>query len=206
LRRLLSIAIFVLLSVFYIGAQEVFKPRSYLGIIQGVNFSRVDFQTAGIYQTFRTGYSGGIFFRYVSEPIAGIQIELNYTEKGWLADFGSSEYYNGRLTYVEMPFMTHITLGKRKLFFILNLGPYISYMLTGEIETNSDYPTGIDNRFGFGYCGATGIGFHTGIGTFQFEGRYLNSLTNFFNTSTTTEFYASRNQVINISLVYMIKL
>jgi hypothetical protein len=206
LRRLLFIALFVLLSVFKLGAQEVYKPRSYLGIIHGVNFSRVDFQTSGIYQTFRTGYSGGIFFRYVSEPIAGIQIELDYTHKGWLADFGSSAYYNGRLTYVEMPVMTHITLGKNKVFFILNLGPYFSYMLTADIETNIDYPTGIDNRFGLGYCGAIGTGFHTGIGTFQFEGRYLNSLTNFFDTSIVTQFYATRNQVINISLVYMIRL
>jgi len=157
-------------------------------------------------QTLRPGYSGGIFFRYVSEPIAGIQIELDYTEKGWSADFNTSEYYNGRLTYIEMPFLTHITLGRKKIFFTLNFGPYVSYQLTNDIETNVDYPTEIDNRFEFGYCAATGFGFRSVIGSFQIEGRYLNSLTNLFDTFTNTQLEASRNQVINISFIYMVKI
>jgi len=206
LRRLLLIPSFVLLSFFCLNAQKEFKPESYLGVVQGVNFSIVDFEVAGIYQTFRPGYAGGIFFRYVSEPIAGIQIELNYTEKGWLADFSTSEYYKGRLTYIEMPLLTHITLGRKKIFLTLNFGPYVSYQLMNDIETNVDYPIQIDNKFEFGYCGAIGFGFRSVMGSFQIEGRYLNSLTNFFNASTNTQLEASRNQVINISLVYMIKL
>jgi hypothetical protein len=189
-----------------LNAQKEYKPRSYLGIIQGANFSRADFQITGIYQTLRPGYSGGIFFRYVSEPVAGIQIELDYTEKGWSADFNTSEYYNGRLTYIEMPFLTHITLGRKKIFFTLNFGPYVSYQLTNNIETNVDYPTEIDNRFEFGYCAATGFGFRSVIGSFQIEGRYLNSLTNLFDTFTNTQLEASRNQVINISFIYMVKI
>jgi hypothetical protein len=197
---------FVLLSFHNLYAQNEFKPKIYLGIIQGVNFSRVDFDITGIEQKFVSGYSGGLIFRYVSEPIAGIQIELNYTEKGWSGKLDTSAYYNGNLSYIELPLFTHITLGKSKTYFTINFGPYVSYMIMNKIESNIDYPAVIDNQFGFGYCAAIGVGFHFSIGTFQIEGRYLNSLTNFFNKSTNPQFNASRNQLINISFTYLIKL
>jgi hypothetical protein len=197
---------FILLSFHNLYAQNEFKPKTYLGIIQGVNFSRVDFDITGIEQKFVSGYSGGLIFRYISEPVAGIQIEVNYTEKGWSGKPDTSAYYNGHLGYLELPFLTHITLGKNKTFFTINFGPYVSYLIMNKIESNIDYPEVIDNQFEFGYCAATGIGFHFSIGTFQIEGRYLNSLTNFFNKSTNPQFNASRNQLINISFTYLIKL
>jgi len=206
LKRALIITSFILLSFHNIYAQNEFKPKTYLGIIQGVNFSRVDFDISGIEQKFVSGYSGGLIFRYVSEPIAGIQIELNYTQKGWSGKLDTSAFYNGRLKYIEMPFFTHITLGKNKTFFTVNFGPYASYQIMNRIESNIDYPVEIDNKFEFGYCAAIGLGFHFSIGTFQIEGRYLHSLTNFFNKSTNPQFNASRNQLINISFTYLVKL
>ena len=206
MKRILIIAFFILLSFHNINAQNEFKPKTYLGIIQGVNFSQVDFDITGIEQKFLSGYSGGLIFRYVSEPIAGIQIELNYTEKGWSGKIDTSAYYNGRLSYIEMPLLTHITLGKNKTYFTINFGPYGSYQIKDDIESSIDYPVEIDNKFEFGYCLAAGLGFRFSIGLFQIEGRYLNSLTNFFNKSTNLQVNASRNQVINISFTYLIKL
>lgn len=205
MKRVLIIAAFILLFQ-GIKAQNEFIPKTYLGIVQGVNFSRVDFETTGIEQELLPGYSGGLIFRYVSEPVAGIQIELNYTEKGWSATFDTSAYFKGRLNYIEMPFLTHITLGKNKTFFTINFGPYGSYQISNNIKSNVDYPGETDNKFEFGYCATIGIGFRFPAGTFQIEGRYLNSLTNFLEKATNPQFGASRNQVINISLTYLFKL
>ncbi len=206
MKIVLIITYFILLPFHNLFAQNEFKSKTYLGIIQGINLSRVDFAITGIEQKFVSGYSGGLIFRYISEPIAGIQIELNYTEKGWSGKLDTSAYYNGHFKYIEMPFLTHITLGKNKTFFTVNFGPYISYQIMNRIETNTDYSVEIDNQFEFGYCGAIGLGFHSPIGTFQIEGRYLNSLTNFFSKSTNPQFNASRNQLINISLTYLIRI
>lgn len=206
MKRVLIITSYLLLSFASINAQNEFKPKTYLGIIQGVNFSRVDFDITGIEQEFIPGYCGGLIFRYVSEQIAGIQIELNYSEKGWSGKLDTSAYYKGRLSYIELPFLTHITLGRKKTFFTINFGPYASYQIINDIESNIDYPLEIDKKFEFGYCGAIGLGFRFPIGTFQIEGRYLNSITNFFDTSTNPQFYASRNQAINVSLTYLVKI
>ncbi len=206
MKRIILIASYLLLSFISINAQDEFKPKFYLGINQGVNFSRVDFAVGGFDQVFIPGYCGGLIFRYISEPVAGIQIELNYSEKGWSGKPGTYEYYKGRLCYIELPFLTHITLGKKKTYFTVNFGPYISYMVMNDIKSNIDYPLEIDNEFDFGYCAAIGLGFRSPLGTFQIEGRYLNSVTNFFNTATNTQFYASRNQVIFTSLTWLMKL
>ncbi len=206
MKRVLLITPFLFLSFISIKAQDEFKPEFYLGIIQGASFSKVDFAVAGIDQEFIPGYGGGLVFRYISEPVAGIQVELNYAEKGWSGKPGTYQYYKGRLSYIELPFLTHITLGKKRSYFTLNFGPYVSYMIMNDIKSNIDYPLDIDNKFEFGYCVAIGSGFRSPIGTFQIEGRYLNSVTNFFNTSTKTQFYASRNQVIFTSLTWLVKI
>ena len=195
MKRVLIIASYLLLSFTSINAQNEFKSKTYLGIIQGVNFSRVDFDVTGIEQEFIPGYSAGLIFRYVSEPIAGIQIEINYSEKGWSGKLDTSAYYKGRLT-----------IGRKKTYFTINFGPYVSYQIMNDIKSNIEYPREIDNEFEFGYCGAIGLGFRFSIGTFQIEGRYLNSITNLFSTSTNPQFYASRNQVINVSLTYLVKI
>ncbi len=206
LKIVLIITSFFFLSFRNIDAQNQFKPKTYLGIIQGINISRVDFDFSGIELEFQTGYSGGLVFRYVSEPVAGIQIELNYTEKGWSLKPDTTEYYNGKLSYIELPLLTHITLGKNKTFITFNLGPYCSYLVMSSIKSNIDYPVKIDNRFEFGYCVSVGIGHHFPVGTFQIEGRYFNSLNNFFDKSLYPQFNASRNQAINISVTYLVKI
>lgn len=166
----------------------------------------VDFEATNIEQKYLFGYSGGLVFSYYSESYAGIQIELNYTEKGWSGIPDSAEYYEGRLTHIALPFLTSITIGKSKIFCAINLGPYISYQISADITSNIDYPLETDNKFEFGFCGGIGPGFRSSIGTFVLEGRYFNSLTNFFDTSETTEFRASRTQSINVSLTYLIKI
>ena len=198
--------IFYLLIIIQLNAQNKLEPKAYLGIIQGINFSRVDFEISEIEQEMLSGYRGGLVFSYFSESYAGIQIELNYTEKGWTGVLDSSEFYNGHINYIELPFLTSIRIGKSKIFCAINLGPYFSYQIMNDISSNVEYPLETDNKFEFGFCGGIGPGFHSSIGTLILEGRYFNSLTNFFNTTTTTEFRASRTQSINISLTYLIKI
>ncbi len=188
------------------NAQKTFQPESHLGIIQGVNFSRTDFEIFDIEQKFLAGYRGGIVFNYFSESFAGIQIELSYSEQGWKGTLDSVRFYDGRLNYIELPFLTSITLGKSRLFFVLNIGPYFSYEIMSDISEDTGYPSETDYKFGFGYCGGVGLGIHSSAGTFIIEGRYSNSLTNIYDPSENTDFRASRTQNINISLTYLIKL
>jgi hypothetical protein len=64
-------------------AQDVpFKKEFFLGARGGMIFSNVKFKP-NVEQDLYIGNSAGFIFRMISEPHVGIQIELNYINKGW---------------------------------------------------------------------------------------------------------------------------
>ncbi len=151
-------------------------------------------------------------FVYASEPLVGIMLEFNYIQKGWKILPDSSERYSRRISYYELPFMTHIVIGKSKSKLIINLGPYASYLNTEDEKTNISndslkfvgYPA--DRKFDFGYCLGIGYEYRTKVGIFGIETRYYNSLTNIFIRSTEIPYFASRNQTLTIGVKYSIRI
>ena len=221
LKKIFAISIFVLLIKVSLFAQSVsLEPIASFGTRQGVNMSFVDFSPA-VGNKLLYGYNGGLVFNYKGEKFFGIQVELNYSQKGWSEDLDTIQNsYSRQLNYIELPFLTHIYFGNRDLNYFANLGTSVAYLVSeketaeinNELYIHKYYDKKIDNNFDFNIVGELGISYLTTIGTFQFGARYYYSLTSIFDydsktidyDSKTMPYNVSRNQVINISLTYFL--
>ena len=150
----------------------------------------------------------GVTARYTEEKYFGIIAELLFTQKGWNENFEGAPYQYGRtLNYIEMPILTHIFFGSRRIKGFFNLGPQIGYMLSDKISTNltpwQDLPEvvsprqtdqmwmDVQNRFDYGICG--------GIGRFYF------GLGNIFHDGKADTFSASRSMTIQVTAAYLFR-
>ncbi len=195
----------------YCLCQRNGNSEGFIGTTLGTSFSRMDFQD-NKKLTLYPGYAGGIMFVYTSGPGIGIRLEFNYVQKGWKINPDSTEKYSRRLNYIEVPFMTHIIVGKSKSRLLIDLGPYGSYLNSEEEKTNItndslEYVGYRTNRkFDFGYCVGIGYEYSTKIGYFGIEARYYNSLTNIFIPSSEIQYFSSRNQVLTFGIKYSIRI
>jgi hypothetical protein len=206
---------FIILLLLFVFAptfaqQKDFKPVAQYGIKQGINYSSVLF-SPGIKQGIKLGYTGGFVFKYSNEKNLALQIELNFSQKGWLEDLDTlPNSYQRNLDYIELPFLTHIYFGKRNVKFYVNIGPSVGYLIKDKItfEMNNEqyireyYDLEIDNRFDFNVLGGLGVIIDTQIGSFQTGFRYAMTLTDIFKYTSDSFFENSQNQVIGFSLVY----
>lgn len=193
-------------------AQKDFEAETFFGVKAGGNISGI-FSDPTVDQEIYNGLNGGIIFKYIGQKNLGIQVELNYKQSGWNESLDSTNIYKRRLDFIELPFMTHINFGTNKTRILLNVGPYVSYLLSEkeqielleEFEEKKYYGQQIDNRAMFGLCLGFGISRNTSIGLFQLESRITTSLTNGFNNMSGS--YFSSSQILNgeISLFYMIE-
>lgn len=180
-----------------------------IGTRHGVNFSQIIFEPP-VKQNVYLGYNGGLVVKYVSEIHAGIQAEFNYSERGWSENLDSVRNYNRRLTYFEVPLLSHFLLGKNKTRVIINVGPNLSYFLSDKenfnlLETGdtlSYYQRPIDRKFELGLVGGVGLLQETGIGDFQLEFRFHYGLQNIFFVNNQSNVDKSQNQLYSISLSY----
>lgn len=108
----------------------------------GVNISSVSFMPR-IREGKQIGPSFGLTARYISEKyfsmICGIQMELNYSQRGWkeVYEDETGDTYHRAMNYLELPILAHLAFGKDEgngLRFIVNLGPQFGYLLN-EKET-----------------------------------------------------------------------
>lgn len=187
-----------------------YTPEIAFGTRQGVTLSTVWFSPS-VDQTMRVGYMGGFTSRFIFEKYFGLQVELNYMQRGWTAKAHNSDSetfkYDRIFHYVELPFMTHLFFGKKKFRWFFNLGLNLSYLVDDkttaallESEIRDEHNQQIYNRFDYGICGGTGFEFHTRAGIYQLEGRYNFGLGDVFPNRITDDFGRSSNQVITINL------
>lgn len=222
--------IFILVAVVpaTLVAQREYSPNLSLGGKAGVTMSSVSFSPE-VHKKLSRGMTMGIAARYTEEKNFGLIAEINFTQRGWEEDFARDDApqftYTRRLNYLSVPLLTHIYFGSRKVRGFFNLGPEFSFMLSNSIDANFDYenyqtvpdfPQGyrnnaqlnmaIDRKFDYGIAGGAGIEFiikrrHS----FMLEGRYYFGLGNIFKDSKRDYFAASRNNSIEITLKYMIR-
>lgn len=201
-------------------AKERFKPEFWLGTSHGVTLSSVTLNPK-VKQGMLQGYNGGVVMRYISEKSFGIQAELNYSMRGWKEAMEKTPQYeySRRMSYIELPFLTHMYFGDKTKGFI-NAGPKIGYFLSEKETYNFDPATALlpatsvkeqygkktEQKFDYGLCIGAGVEFGTGIGQFGLEGRYYYGLGDFFQTSSTTYFNAASMQTISVNLVYTVRL
>lgn len=212
LRKLLIISILIIIvSIKLSGQTDEFIPSYSFGIKQGINYSSVSF-SPGIKQGITLGYSGGLVYIYQNEKNFALQLELNYTQKGWTEDLDTiNNSYSRKLDYIELPLITHVVLGKRpKLKYYINLGTSFAYFLSEKenVEVNNElyrreyYEKEVENAFDYSGLGEIGIIYNSGIGEFQIGVRYQLTFTDLFKTTSETVFEDSQNQIWNFSITY----
>ena len=201
--------IILLVSGFTISAQDrLINPELYIGANFGVTESEIMFKPT-VSQGLLMGYNGGLVFRYIAEKNAGVQLELNFSQRGWKE---SSGLYSKQLNYLELPFMTHIYMGKKNRFFI-NFGPKISYLLSENelinqtsASTQIQQITAIQNRFDYGLCGGIGMLFSIGKNIVQLDTRANYSLNDIYSNKKTEYFSNSNNFNVSVNLAWMLKI
>ncbi len=217
LRKLFILFISIVIVSIKLSAQtDDFIPSYAFGIKQGINSSSVSF-SPGIKQGTTLGYIGGLVYKYQNDMypngwVFGLQIELNYTQKGWTEDLDTiNNSYSRKLDYIELPLITHIVIGKRpKLKYYINLGTSFAYFLSEKenIEVNNElyrreyYEKEVENYFDYSGLGELGITYNTGIGEFQAGVRYQLTFTDLFKTTSETIFENSQNQIWSFSITY----
>jgi hypothetical protein len=205
----------LLLYPWPIQAQEVSpemavdsSPATYaLGFKGGQDYFRVNFEPT-FQQNLTQGYTAGIVFKYLSLPRAGLQVELNYTQRGWSAAADTSR--SRQWQYLELPLLTHVVLGKRRSSFILTFGPWLSYLLSPAdtitlVTENFNRQAGFSNvphSLVYGLSFGIGYSLKTPVGRFQLEGRLSHGLSNALKGSF---FTTSQYQVLGLNLIYFIE-
>jgi hypothetical protein len=196
-----------------------------VGINGGLNMSQVEFSPS-IKQTNKNGMVLGVTARYMSEKyfnmLCGIQVELNYSQRGWneKIEDGSENTYSRTMNYLEVPFLAHLAFGKDAIDsgaqFFLNLGPQFAFFLN-EKENMSDnwdpfyrpngvvqqYGKMVENKFDYGIVGGGGIELSTKVGHFLLEGRYYLGLSDFYKSTKKDEFGRSGHSFIGVRLTYL---
>lgn len=124
------------LSICY-AQKSTFKQELAVGASFGLNFSSVSFAPK-VPTKMKLGFNGGATIRWNTEPNLGIQAELNFTQHGWEEKFEEKPQYKYSRTvnYMELPFLTHIHFGSKRVRVFVNLGPKIGYALSESTESN----------------------------------------------------------------------
>lgn len=181
----------------------------YIGPSIGTNASMILFNP-GIQQIPLLGYNGGISFRYITEKHVGLQLEFNYSQRGWEEQDGG---YARRLNYIEMPFLTHLYLGDTHRF-IFNIGPKVSYLLSESVlinhtsnSTEEQYIKPVYFPFDYGITAGLGYNLHTrNAGVFQLELRAYYGLSDIFANTKSDYFSTSNNINAALNLGWFIQL
>jgi hypothetical protein len=191
-----------------------------IGFNGGVNLNNVTFSPK-IKQSQMKGFNGGLTARFISEKyfvmICGLQMELNYSERGWkeLIEDGTGDTYSRSMSYVEIPFLAHLAFGSDTgVQFFLNLGPQASLLLNEQENKssswhpeqrriNKQYDKPADSKFDYGLAFGTGLEVKTKAGNFLIEGRYYYGLSDFYNNSKKDYFGRSAHGIISVNLIYL---
>ena len=191
-----------------------------LGVHLGGNFSTMDFNNNPDYRQegpkYLEGFQGGLVYQYITKPHVGIRMELNYVQRGWneKEDTITGLKYQKRINYLELPFLTHIYIGKKKFRMMFDLGPYFGYALSArEMITNVDtgektsnditFDKDRDNRLDYGLIIGAGFEYRMSKGAVFAEARYTFGLGNISKEKTDAS-ELSQNRVIAVQVGYLV--
>ena len=201
-----------------------------VGFTGGGDMSFIDFSPR-VKQTLQPGITGGLVVRYTSEKyfsmFCAAQLEVNFTQRGWneLIDDGSDNTYSRTTSYVEVPFLAHLSFGseRRGAQFFINAGPAVGWFLS-EAEhygytaerpwdvssranhVTAQYGRAVEHPFEYGITGGLGVELLTAIGHFTLEGRYFFGLSDIYGNSKADPFGRSANNTISARLAYLFDL
>jgi hypothetical protein len=216
--KLIKYAIILfLLTTSVVNAQIIItKPYEFsAGLSAGTTFSSVTFSPK-VPQTNLMGMTFGLTGRMTMAKYVGLQAELNFVQQGWKEKYDEwpELSYTRRMSYLQIPFYTHIQFGDDNVKGFINAGPQIGYLIgeSTKDELNGETPGNVneqhilyaEKKFEWGISGGAGIEIHTGIGYFILEGRYLYSFGDIYNTTRADYFSKASGQTITVKLSYLI--
>ena len=217
--------VFLLFSLVLTGigvqAQNTFRHEWAIGASGGIGFTSVDFSPK-VTQNKLLGINAGLTARWITEKNLGLQLEVNLKQQGWTELIEPTEElsivnpsYTRRMTYVDIPLLTHIYFGWDKVRFFVNLGPQIGFFLhesTNEnlngvdipYKSNVQHTLPVEKKIEWGLGGGPGLEFRSGIGYFLLEGRYYYGLSDFYSTRRGDAFSKASNQITTVKITYLI--
>jgi len=194
-----------------------------IGLQGGANLSRMDFTNNPDYRyteiNDQQGLVGGIVLQFMGNKHTGVQAEFNYTQRGWIENdtTGVDDLkYKNQMDYIEIPILSRITIGGKRLKGIFNIGPYLGFGLnrtitTENITTGSSesieyvFDSKKDNQFDFGLMAGGGIEYQLNFGKIAAEARYTVGLGD-INKEKTYQSEVSQFRIISILLRYTFSL
>lgn len=202
----LSLAILSLLLTFSVLSQPRLEEHEYyLGIQGGALASMVRFSPTVTQSALKAyvGPTAGLLFRYSGHKCCGLQLELNYMQRGWRE---TTIGYRRELDYIEMPFLTHIYFGNKFRGFV-NLGPQIGVLINEKhYNLPSEWKTqhySADSRFDWGIAVGVGALYRSVAGVWQLEMRFNYSFGDIFSNHKSDYFDNSNAMNLSLGLAWM---
>ncbi|MEL6561019.1 MAG: outer membrane beta-barrel protein [Bacteroidota bacterium] len=204
--RNVKIRVIVLLLLFC-SFESFSQSNNYVGFTVGGNVSSVFFNHLAFRTNIRTGLQPGVQFGATFMHFAplktgilntGLQLSINYTEKGYVQEFPltNTANFSSRYRYIEVPFSSIIYLGRKKTKIFINPGIYGEFLLSSEltnVPADDDaessfinvgqfdvFPFDPDNDITMGIGGRleAGIMRDFNFGTIQLLGNFSYTITN----------------------------
>lgn len=176
------------LLVTLLFAFQMSFAQLYIGTMQGGAISKVYFSPA-YSQTLTTGYSGGVLLTYLENGGMGIDFGLLLTQRGWALNYEDTSYAR-KSNVLELPFLSHFTLGKGNVRGILLIGANLGYIMNANEESEAgsgSYSfTDADNRVTFGLSGGLGMKYVQPNWFAQLTVRYVNDISNLYESPELT--------------------
>ncbi len=142
----------------------------------------------------------------------GFQAELNYVQKGWVENSPTSgTAITTDLTYIELPILTHLAIGRGKTKVVLEGGPYVGYLLSHQADALAalegtyvlDDSNAVNTAFGMTVGG--GITRKIGDNELHLGGRFNIALSNVFDQVSSDIPDYTQSQTIEINLAFLFK-
>lgn len=215
-RSLLSCAIGLLALVCSsrLEAQKSdFAPSLWLGAHAGFQLSRYQF-VPNVPQNMAKGLGAGLRARVDLERGASAQVELNYIQTGWSERYDDASLSSERrISYIELPVMTHLYLNTKAVRIFVNLGPFVGYALSDEHKASGTgftelqtlrQTTAIKNKLAWGLAGGPGISISLGQRhRLELEGRASYNFQDVWGNKRTDPYGQSTELRMGINLGYL---
>jgi hypothetical protein len=195
---------------FQLGAKAGFTSSNLI-----LSELQVTLINADILQKNNLGTTFGIVGKYVGRKHSGIQVELNYTQRGWTQIFTDSpEEFSTDLNYLDLAVLSHFYIGRGRLKPIVLLGSEINYFLSAseksfnpEIEDEITYRATDENirKILFGISVGGGASYDVPFGQFQFDIRFSVGFSNVFDGDVAGTPPLSQNQHLSGQLSFFPK-
>lgn len=206
MRRFLFLALF--LVPYFCGAQL------FIGVKAGYSpLTKISFKPSLKATNFPAEIPDyGFILKYYNDKWAGVQAEINLTQRGYNTPYKETFQYRRVNRYVEMPLIFQIHLNISGLYVHGGAGCYAAYLLsakhgydtTGTMVLN-DYTFNIlrDHRFDYGLIGGAGLSYEFNWGVIQVEARIMYGYADLLKYDYPGNPEQSKAVVQNINFSYM---